>query len=84
MTTRDQRNQYAAELNERYEAFVRWATEHWPNHESPLMESDFAAARRELGLLCGARLGGGDRTADTGGSDDSSAQYLPVNPMPWP
>jgi len=84
MPNNDQRDQYAAELNERYEAFVRWTKENWPNQESPLMDSDFAAARRELSLMCGARLGGGDRTADTGGSSDTSAQYVPVNPMPWP
>lgn len=84
MASKEQCDQFAAELNQRYEAFVRWATEHWPNQESPLLDSDFAAARRELSLLCGARLGGGDRTADTSASDDSSAQFVPVSPMPWP
>ena len=85
MATKEQCDTYAAELNQRFEAFTRWASEHWPNRESPLMASDFSASRRELDLLCGARLYGADRSNDSAaGADDPSAQYLPVNPMPWP
>lgn len=80
---------YAAEVNRRFEEWVRWTIEHWPRPDQPLMESDFDAARRELSDILGARLGEEARPADLvpdppGLAPDRDRQFRDLNPMPWP
>lgn len=75
------REQYAAELTQRYRELRRWAVEHWPNTEQPLEKSDFIASDRELLLLLGARLHAG---AARQPAPPANAQYQDVAPMPWP
>ncbi|MGN6389926.1 MAG: hypothetical protein ACTHL1_10470 [Burkholderiaceae bacterium] len=84
MPTKDDYDRYAAELVRRFEDFTTWAIEHWPDPESPLMDSDFAASRKEIAGLVGPRLGGGHTDADPGAKADDSTQFVNVTPMPWP
>lgn len=81
MATKKECDQYAAELNQRFEALVQWAIQNWPNTNYPLLMSDFAASRREIGTILGPKLGDGD--------PESSNSQLPsrsvnIAPMPWP
>ena len=83
MATKEQREHYADEVAARFEAFTKWAIEHWPNKEVPLMSSDFAEARKEIGFILGSRLS----EAQTGTSPprpSDQRQYVNVNPAPWP
>jgi hypothetical protein len=92
MTDKERYDAYASEVNRRFEEWVNWAIEHWPRAEQPLMESDFAAARRELSALLGPRLGDpgesgrpADRVPDPPGlAKDKDRQFRDMNPMPWP
>jgi hypothetical protein len=81
MADRKQCDQYAAELAQRFEEFTKWAIEHWPLQESPLLQSDFEASRKELSSIVGARLGAAQ---DSTTPPAPQRQYVPVSPAPWP
>ena len=88
MSTKDEYDLFAAEMARRFEDFVSWSMEHWPNKQVPLVDSDFAVARKEISEMVGPRLGDGqrrmpDEDAAAAPSDDG-AQYVQVTPMPWP
>lgn len=82
MATKRECDLYAAELNDRFDALIRWAIGNWPNKTFPLLMSDFAASRREIGTIIGPKLGDGDPEIVTSGSPP--AHYVSVAPMPWP
>lgn len=88
MSTKDEYDLFAAEMARRFEDFVSWSMEHWPNKQVPLTDSDFAVARKEISEMVGPRLGDGQkRTPVEGGvasPSDDGAQYVQVTPMPWP
>ncbi|MYM87219.1 hypothetical protein GTP81_18180 [Rugamonas sp. FT107W] len=83
------RRQFVSELWQRYEELQRWAEENWPDKEHPLSSADFVETRKELlGLRNPAQAPG--RPASAGASGDArepeqgGAQYIDVNPTPWP
>lgn len=85
MASKQECDQYAAELNRRFEEFTRWAIANWPNHNFPLLESDFTQMRREIGEILGPKLGDGD--GDSSGAPRrrrSTARSISMKPMPWP
>jgi len=82
MATKKECDQYAAELNDRFDALTRWAIGNWPNKNFPLLMSDFSASRREIGSIIGPKLGDGD--PEPNGSGHSAKSYISVAPMPCP
>ncbi|MBC7414656.1 MAG: hypothetical protein H7327_06950 [Herminiimonas sp.] len=94
MPTKQEADQYAADVVEHFDAFVHWAIAHWPNPHTPLVADDFSAGRREISVLLGTRLDAAEDGTSTPRSDagamspsessDPSAQYVNVNPAPWP
>lgn len=81
MASKEECEQFAAELLQRFEAMTAWATTHWPRRDFPLMASDFAESRKELSLILGPKLEAG---APSGGDSTDAGQYIDLNPMPWP
>ncbi|GAA4014623.1 hypothetical protein [Actimicrobium antarcticum] len=84
MTSQTERDQFAAEFNRRFEEFVSWANEHWPEKNQPLRPEDFGASRREIALLLGARLHAGSPPDASALPSEGGEQYVNVNPAPWP
>lgn len=92
MANKEQYDAYAQEVARRFEEWVQWTIEHWPRDRQPLMESDFASARRELSEILGPRLGEpeeatrpADRVPDPPGlAPEKDRQFRDMNPMPWP
>jgi hypothetical protein len=85
MATRKECDQYAAELNERFEGLVQWAIQNWPHKNFPLLMSDFAASRREIGTILGPKLGDDDGDAESASSEiNEHPAYVSTTPMPWP
>ncbi|RJG00360.1 hypothetical protein [Noviherbaspirillum sedimenti] len=76
-------DEYASELARRFEEFTHWAIASWPQKNYPLMQSDFAEARREISVILGRKLQEG-QTSIAAPSAQESAQYIDVNPAPWP
>ena len=84
MASKEQLDQYAAELVRRFDELTKWAIENWPNHDFPLMHSDFAESRRELSNIVGPKLGEGTPELPAEPSADNQRQYIDTNPTPWP
>lgn len=84
MASKAECDQYAAELTKRFDELTRWAIEHWPKKEFPLLDSDFRESRREIGQILGPKLGDGEEASGPPASDRDSGQYIDMNPMPWP
>lgn len=84
MATKEQCNQYAAELTRRFDELVRWAMENWPAPAVPLLSSDFSESRREIANIVGSRLGEAEEADRLTGENRESAPYIDMNPMPWP
>lgn len=85
MASKEECDQYAADLTRRFEELVRWAITNWPTPAFPLLSSDFNESRREIAQIIGRKLGEGeaaDRTAP--GSPPEEAPFVNMNPMPWP
>lgn len=83
------RRQFVNELWQRCEQLQQWAEENWPDKEHPLSSADFVETRKELlGLRNPAQAPG--RPASDGAQGDArepeqgGAQYIDVNPTPWP
>lgn len=83
MADQAQSDRFAAEMAGRFEEFMHWAIENWPNREAPLLESDFEASRKEMQHLLGARLSQA-RQGEVGPPAGESVQYVNMNPAPWP
>jgi hypothetical protein len=84
MATRKECDQYAAELNERFDEMVRWAITNWPRKEFPLLQSDFMQSRRELSGIIGPKLGDGEPDLPILNPSGPRAPFVSMNPMPWP
>lgn len=86
MASKEEYDQYAAELTRRFDELVNWALANWPKPEYPLLSSDFSESRREISQIVGPKLGDGEERDSLPrpafGSDDR--QFRDVNPMPWP
>jgi hypothetical protein len=83
MENQDPRRQFINELWQRFEQLQQWAMENWPDREHPLTSADFVESRKEiLGLRDPAQAPArppADREPEQGG-----AQYVDMNPTPWP
>jgi len=90
MASKVECDQYAVDLMKRFDELTQWAIAHWPRQDFPLLQSDFDAARREIGEILGPKLGDGDGEAQPPEQqnllppDKHGGQYIGVNPMPWP
>ncbi|HZW21494.1 hypothetical protein [Noviherbaspirillum sp.] len=87
MASKEECDQYAAELTRRFDELVQWAMTNWPKPETPLLSSDFGEGRREIGQIVGPKLGdadGNDTLPRPAFGDDDDGQYRNVTPMPWP
>lgn len=86
MASKEECDQYAAELTSRFDALMQWAIANWPRPEFPLLSSDFAQSRREISQIVGAKLGDPDDHDEPPrpafGNEDR--QFRDINPMPWP
>jgi hypothetical protein len=83
MDKEDERRRFVGELWQRFEQLQAWAEENWPDKDKPLSSADFVESRKEiLGLRNPAQAPAGpaaDREPEQGG-----AQYVDLNPAPWP
>lgn len=84
MTNKEQCDKFASEMAQRFEDFVKWTIENWPDKEHPLLQSDFSESRKEIGHVLGVKLNEGQTSASPSPSAENSAQYVNVNPAPWP
>jgi len=84
MTTKEKYDQYATELNRRFEEMMTWAIQYWPKKHFPLLPSDFNASRREIGQIIGPKLGDSNSENMTMNDGENQTPFIDTKPMPWP
>lgn len=84
MASKEEYDQYAAELNRRFDELTGWAIAHWPKKDFPLLASDFDRSRREIAGIIGPKLGDVDTGPPASGNGKDAAPFVDMNPMPWP
>jgi hypothetical protein len=85
MDNEDARRQFISELWQRFEQLQAWAEENWPDKEHPLSSADFVESRKEiLGLRNPAQAPGRARLEGEPEPEQGGAQYVDLNPAPWP
>jgi len=86
MASKEECDQYAAELTRRFDELVQWALANWPKPEFPLLSSDFTQSRREISQIVGPKLGDADEHDSAPGPafGNEDRQFRDINPMPWP
>jgi len=83
MDKEDERRRFISELWQRFEQLQAWAVENWPDKEHPLSSADFVESRKEiLGLRNPAPAPSGQPAARE--PEQGGAQYIDLNPAPWP
>lgn len=85
MDNEDARRQFISELWQRYEQLQAWAVENWPDQDNPLSSADFVESRKEiLGLRNPSQAPGHARLENEPEPEQGGAQYVDLNPAPWP
>jgi len=87
MDNEEVRRQFIGELWQRFEQLQAWAVENWPDKEHPLTSADFVESRKEiLGLRNPEQAPGGGpgRLLSEPEPEQGGAQYVDLNPAPWP
>jgi hypothetical protein len=84
MASKDKCDEFAMEMARRFEDFVKWTMENWPNKDIPLLQSDFNALRKEIRFILGEKLNEAQASAPSSGAARDSVQYVNMNPAPWP
>ncbi len=84
MASKEQCDRFATEMAHRFEEFTTWAVEHWPNKDTPLLSSDFAESRKEIGHILGSRLNEGRSDLTEPSGNDDGGQFVQMTPAPWP
>ena len=83
MDDEDARRRFIGELWQRFEQLQAWAVENWPDRENPLSSADFVESRKEiLGLRNPSQAP--SRPVGEPEPEQGGAQYVDLNPAPWP
>lgn len=80
MENNEESKKFTAELERRFQELEQWALQNWPDKSHPLATSDFSELRSEI-----ARLGKpNDPNKREPEPSEGGAQYISLNPTPWP
>lgn len=79
--TKPDRASYAQEIERRIDDLIRWAVESAPEDFDKLSVDDFSKVRRSF---CAIAQGGGNPLEQEPEPEDGGAQYVSMNPAPWP
>lgn len=79
-TTPDQTS-YAQEIERRVDDLIRWSVDNAPADFEKLSVDDFAEVRKKF---CFIAQGGGNPLEQEPEPEEGGAQYVSMNPAPWP
>lgn len=89
--TTQQPMSYAQELEYRLEELIEWAIANTPNKTSQLDKQDFMQLREDFctiakggAIINNATVNASDALAKEPEPSQGGAQYINVNPAPWP
>lgn len=81
MSDQSDKEQFAADLEQRFHDLMQWAVSNWPDAERPISLADFEDAQKAVQALT-------RRVCHAGGEalspSEGGAQFVNVAPTPWP
>ena len=81
MSDQNDKEQFAADLEQRFQDLMQWAVSNWPDAERPISLADFEEAQKAVQALT-------RRVCHPGGEAlspaEGGAQFVNVAPTPWP
>ena len=81
MTEQNQKEQFAADLEQRFRDVMQWAVTNWPDPEHPIALGDFDDVHKAvLAIAQRVRQPSGEALAPSEGG----AQFVNIAPAPWP
>ena len=81
MSDQTQNDQFAADLEQRFQDLMQWTISNWPDQERPISVPDFEDAQRAVHAIAQRlRYPQGEALAPSEGG----AQFVNVAPAPWP
>ena len=81
MSDQDQKEQFAADLEQRFQDAMQWAVTNWPDAEHPISLGDFVDVQTAVQAIAHrVRHPSGEALAPSEGG----AQFVSVDPTPWP
>lgn len=81
MSDQTDKEQFASDLEQRFQDLMQWAVTSWPDAERPISLVDFDDAQKAVHKIAQrVRHPGGEALAPSEGG----AQFVSVDPTPWP
>jgi hypothetical protein len=81
MSDQTENDQFAADLEQRFQDLMQWTISNWPDLERPISVADFEDAQRAVhGITQRLRHPQGEALAPSEGG----AQFVNMAPAPWP
>jgi hypothetical protein len=81
MSDNPQTEQFAVDLEQRFQDLMQWAVSNWPDRDHPLSPADLEEARQAVHALAQRlRHPQGEALAPSEGG----AQFVNMSPAPWP
>lgn len=81
MTDQNDKEQFAADLEQRFRDVVQWALTTWPDPEHPIAPGDFEEVHKAVQAIAHRfRHPSGEALAPSEGG----AQFVSIAPAPWP
>lgn len=81
MSDKPQTEQFATDLEQRFQDLMQWAVSNWPDRDRPLSPADLEEARLAVHAVAQRlRYPEGEALAPSEGG----AQFVNMSPAPWP
>jgi hypothetical protein len=81
MSDQNQKEQFAADLEQRFRDVMQWAVTAWPDAEHPISLADFEGVQSAVQAIAHrVRHPSGEALAPSEGG----AQFVNIAPAPWP
>jgi len=81
MSDQAQNDQFAADLEQRFQDLMQWTVSNWPDRERPISVADFEDAQQAMRAIA-QRLRHPEGEALS--PSEGGAQFVSVAPAPWP
>ena len=81
MTDQNEKERFAADLEQRFQDVMQWALTTWPDPEHPIAPGDFEDVHKAVQAIAHrVRHPSGEALAPSEGG----AQFVSIVPAPWP
>jgi hypothetical protein len=81
MADQNPKEQFAADLAQRFQDVMQWAVTSWPDAQHPISLADFEDVRKAVQAIAQRSL---HPSGEALAPDEGGAQFVGVSPTPWP